>query len=411
MGVFEFVKQGARQMFVARPDHLKPLIVYKHPDQNIPMGNRVTVDQDECAVFFKNGTVAGVLPPGQWPVSAQNIPFLAPLINSFTGGNALICEVFFVKTTPVRGVPFGGTAGEIIDPATGLQVPIRIFGEFAVQVVDPTRFIVGYSGQAATGDNDTVLKWVKDKFLNSVCTVLTGLCEQEQKSILNIINNKERLAEAFIQRAPNLNEIGVRITEMGKVEANIPPEHMQELRDAVKELAVARREVQKKQIAVGGAAADAQARQFELDQQFNQEYRNVQHLAGGNLNAYAASRMAIGAGQGMAQHGMGDGLAGAGAQMAVGMGMGNMMAGQWQQQGPGGYGPPPGQGPASAYGPPPSPGVEVTCGGCNARQPGGKFCRECGKSLAPPRKFCHGCGNEVAAGAKFCAQCGASQTA
>ena len=36
MGVFDFVKNGVREMMIARPDHLKQLIVYKHPDQNFP---------------------------------------------------------------------------------------------------------------------------------------------------------------------------------------------------------------------------------------------------------------------------------------------------------------------------------------------------------------------------------------
>ncbi len=46
-------------MMVARPDSQKSLIVYKHPDQNIPMYSQLTVDSDECAVFFKDGRVVG----------------------------------------------------------------------------------------------------------------------------------------------------------------------------------------------------------------------------------------------------------------------------------------------------------------------------------------------------------------
>ena len=34
MGVFDFVKNGVREMMIARPDHLKHLIVFKHGDQN-----------------------------------------------------------------------------------------------------------------------------------------------------------------------------------------------------------------------------------------------------------------------------------------------------------------------------------------------------------------------------------------
>lgn len=400
MGVFDFVKSGVREMMIARPDQVKHLIVYKHPDQNFPMLSQLTVDSDECAVFFKDGRVMGVLPPGRHTMHTQNIPFLNNIVNNFTGGQVFISEIYFVKTTPLRGIPFGGPAGEIVDPNTGLQGPIRIFGEFSVAVTDPVRFIVGYVGQAAAGDNDQVLNWIKGKFINSVGTVLTELCEVEQKSVLHVINNKERLAQAFIQRAPNLNDIGVRILEMGRIDPNLPEEFMQELRDAVKELAVAQREVKKKQIAIAGAQADAQARQFELDQKFSQDSRYVKDLAG-NYQNYAAGQAMIGAGQGMASHGVGDGVAGMGAQMAVGVGMGNMMMGGMANAG--------GGAPPQAQAAPPqfSPGGQlVTCAKCSTKQPGGKFCAECGTPLAQPKKFCTGCGAENAPTAKFCAACG-----
>ena len=90
MGVFDFVKNGVREMMVARPDNLKQLIVYKHPDQNIPMYSQLTVDSDECAVFFKDGRVVGVLPPGRVTLQTQNIPFLNQLVTNFTGGQVFI---------------------------------------------------------------------------------------------------------------------------------------------------------------------------------------------------------------------------------------------------------------------------------------------------------------------------------
>ena len=101
MGVFDFVKQGVQEMMIARPDHLKALIVYKHPDQNVPMYSQLTVDSDECAVFFKDGKVVGVLPPGRHTLQSQNIPFLNNIITSYTGGNVFIAEIFFVKTSPL----------------------------------------------------------------------------------------------------------------------------------------------------------------------------------------------------------------------------------------------------------------------------------------------------------------------
>ena len=161
MGVFDFVKSGVQEMMIARPDQQKQLIVYKHPDQNVPMYSQLTVDSDECAVFFKDGRVVGVLPPGRHTLQSQNIPFLNGLITSYTGGNVFIAEIFFVKTAPVRSVPFGGPIGEMLDPLTGEQVCPRIFGEMSVVVTDPVRFVVGYVGQAAAGDNDAVLNWIR----------------------------------------------------------------------------------------------------------------------------------------------------------------------------------------------------------------------------------------------------------
>ncbi|AKV03087.1 hypothetical protein AKJ09_09750 [Labilithrix luteola] len=392
MGVFDFVKNGVREIMVARPDQAKHLIIYKHPDQNVPNWTQLTVDSDECAVFFKDGRVVGVLPPGRHTLSTQNIPFLNNIVNRFTGGDVFISEIFFVKTSPVRSVPFGGPIGDMIDPLTGEQVIPRIFGEFSLVVTDPVRFIVGYTGQAAQGDNDAILSWIKGLFMNGVKTTLGELCEVEQKSVLQAVSLTSKLANAFVANAPDLNEIGVRILQMGQFNLNFSEDDRQRLVAANAEIAKANRGVKV-------AEAQAKAKQFELDQKYSQDARYVQNLAG-NYQNYAAGQAIIGAGQGMAQHGVDGGVAGAGIQMALGVNMANQMAGAMQAQ------------PAQAQQPQFSPGgATVTCSKCNTRQPGGKFCAECGNALAQAKKFCTGCGQETSPAAKFCANCGTSTSA
>ena len=395
MGVFDFVKQGVREMMIARPDNLKSLIVYKHPDQNFPMYSQLTVDSDECAVFFKDGRPIGQLPPGRHTLQTQNIPFLGQIVTNFTGGQVFISEIFFVKTSPVRGVPFGGPIGEMVDPVLQQVVCPRIFGEFSLVVVDPTRFIIGYSGQAATGDNDFILSWVKGLFMIGVKTTIGELCEVEGKSLLKSVALTAKLAAACVAHVPDLADIGVKILQMGPPNINFSDEDRQRLVDAQAKLGDA-------QLGVTIAKAKAEANQFALDQKFGQDARYVQQLAG-NYQNYAAGSAMMGAGQGMAEHGVGGGVAGIGAQMAVGMSMGGAMAGNFQQQPPAG-----GQQPQFS---PQTSGVTVTCGKCNAKQPGGKFCAECGAPLAQAKKFCVTCGGELAAGAKFCPGCGTAANA
>src|SRR6185369_11301282 len=91
----------------------------------------------------------------------------------------------------------------------------RMFGEFALVVTDPVRFVIGYFGQAAGSmDNDQTFNWIKSKFFMSVKTVIGQVCAQQQKSLLNLGGMTLDIAGAIIQRAPNLEEIGIKITDI-----------------------------------------------------------------------------------------------------------------------------------------------------------------------------------------------------
>ncbi|HRI66311.1 MAG TPA: SPFH domain-containing protein [Polyangium sp.] len=323
----DFVKGGVREMMIARPDRFKNLIVYKHPDQNIPFYSQLTVDSDECALFFKDGKYVGYLPPGRHTLQTQNIPFLNNIINNFTGGNVFIAEIYFVKMQPIRGLPFGGPLESMEDPVLFEFVTPRIFGEYALVVTDPVRFVIGYHGQCAGAqDNEQILNWIKGKFFMSVKTVIGQLCVQQNKSLLNLGGMSMEIAGRIQQSAPNCDEIGVKILEIGNFNINFSAEDQRMLREANKARGEARR-------GVGIASDKAQANQFGLDQKFQQDARYVQHLAG-NWNNYAAGNAMMGAGEGMAKGGANVGIAQMGAQAAMGMNMANMM--QPQQ-----YGPPP----------------------------------------------------------------------
>ncbi len=360
MGIFDFVKSGVREMMIARPDAAKHLIVYKHPDQNIPFWSQLTVDSDECAVFFKDGRYVGHLPPGRHTLQTQNIPFLNNLVNKFTGGDVFIAEIFFVKTQPLRGVPFGGPLESMEDPVLFEFVTPRIFGEFALVVIDPVRFVIGYHGQAAGAqDNDAILGWIKGLFFMAVKTVIGQLCAQQGKSLLNLGGMTNEIAGRIVQSAPNLDEIGVKILQLGNFNINFSAEDQRLLREANKTRAEARR-------GVSIAADTTRAKQFELDQKFGQDARYVQQLAG-SYQGYAAGQAMMGAGEGMAKGGGNSNVAALGAQAGIGLGMAHMMQpGQYaaqqpqfvpqhMQQQPPPYAPQPGHAGAPGGGPPGAP--------------------------------------------------------
>jgi membrane protease subunit (stomatin/prohibitin family) len=242
--------------------------------------------------------------------------------------------------------------------------------------------------------------------MNGVKQTLGEFCVKQKVTLIDAIAYTQELSQAFVAHVPALNDVGIKVLQMGSFNINFSPEDDKKLNEAnerfVASVAEAQRDVQIAQIGVAKAAAQAQQNQFALDQKYNQDARYVQNLAG-NYSNYAAGQAMIGAGQGMAQHGVGGGIAGIGAQMAVGAAMGAGMAGAMPQFP---VGQP--QQPQPQFTP---SGSQVTCAKCNTKQPGGKFCAECGTALAQAKKFCTGCGNELAAAAKFCANCGTSAAA
>jgi membrane protease subunit (stomatin/prohibitin family) len=146
------------------------------------------------------------------------------------------------------------------------------------------------------------------------------------------------------------------------------------------------------------------------EERLNKFYEKAGYInMAGGLQGYqqmAQADMMVSAGEGMAKGG-GGGAGGGGMLAGAGLGMGMAMAGQMQNtfQNPGGQ-----QQQQAPQPNTPQTGMNanmVTCGGCQASVPMGKFCAECGNGLeAAGPKFCSSCGKPV--DGKFCSGCGTS---
>jgi membrane protease subunit (stomatin/prohibitin family) len=402
--VFGFVKDGVQEMLIHRPDDKKHLIVYKHPENTIPNYAQLTVDADEAAVFFRDGAIIGQLRTAgagqRHTLSSQNIPFLGRLIDQVTGGNIFLTDLFFVTMKPIYDLPFGGELGYMEDPLLGEMVTPRIYGKFAIQILDPQRFIVNYVGLRTPEGNEQVLRWIGDTFKNAVKTVIGQVCINEQKSLLQLMPLQSQLARMFEQHAPELEQIGVKILQVSDFNINLSDDDEETLKTAQAEIGRAKREARIAAIGISKAQAEAQQKQFELDQQYAQDSRYT-GMAGGDFGKMAAGKAMMGAGEGMAKGGGGDGGGmAAGAGMGAGFGMAHAMMGAFQQpQQPAPQQQAAPQAPAAA-------GGLVQCPSCNANVPGGKFCAECGGGLAPKPKFCPSCGFQNGVGSRFCSNCG-----
>jgi membrane protease subunit (stomatin/prohibitin family) len=349
--------------FIAVPDDRKGQIVFKWPDVTIRRFTHAIVNADEVAMFVNTGQIAATMGPGRHSIDADEIPGLGAIIDFATGGNAYRAELYFVGTREYTGFKFGGRVDDVQDPRTGLVVTLRVFGDYALRVIDPARLITNLTSTVDVTDNERIAGWVSDQVLKVLRTNVTTQVVANGWPILGLSVHSPEIEQAAITASNGqLEAYGIAVTRMGNFDINLAPE------DA------------------------AQLKQLAKDSSYSQ-------LAGG-FGQYAAGEMALGAGQGMAQ----GGGATQGAFLAAGLGLGGGLGGGFQQQ----QAPPPAPAPAPAPVPAPAPApTGVACANCSTSNPAGaKFCMGCGQPTAPAVKHCTECGTELPGAAKFCANCG-----
>jgi membrane protease subunit (stomatin/prohibitin family) len=429
MGIVDFVKGGVQRMMIARDDAFKDKVVYKHKDQTFPFWSQLTVDSDEVCLFFKDGQYVGALGPGRHTLQTQNIPFLNAIVDKFTGGNVFISELYFVTMRPLYNQGFGGPIGSMRDPELDIRVNPRAFGTYAFKVMDPVRFVLEFVGQTGAADPDRALQWVRDQLLMGLKTTLTRLIKAGDLTMMDLGSAGPDVARAIVQDCPDLARIGVQVLEIAKLNINLSEEDQARIDEFQDQIVQAKIDARKAKISVSRAEAEAQARQFALDQEFANRARYVNQLDVNRYQQYAGAEAMLGLGQGLAQGGEAAGAGAAGAAVAAGLGLGAGM--QYGARPPGypppgyppypgqpagypqppypppypqpGYGaPPPGYPPhPGAYAPPPGPAP-----GYPAPNPAAAAPHDAAPPAAAPAGRCSKCGSNNGPTAKFCAECG-----
>jgi len=428
MGIVDFVKGGVQRMMIARPDAQKDKVVFKHPDQTFPLWSQLTVDADECAVFFRDGNPVATLAPGRHTLQTQNYPFLNTLVDKFTGGNVFISEIFFVLTRPLYNQGFGDTIGSMRDPELEIRVTPRAFGTFSYRVADPLRFIVWFRGQSS-GDPNNSPRWIQDMLFMGLRSTLTRMLKAGELSLLDLGHCGPEVARAMVQSCPDLANIGVQVLEVAKLNINLSEDDQARIDGMQDQIVQANVDAKAAQRRIKQAEAEAAQRQFQLDQDFANRARYMNQLDMGRYQQYAAAEATLGLGQGMAQGGEAGAAGAAGAAVMGGLGLGAGMAAgarlpaPYGQPPPGyppqGWGPPPGY-PPPGYPPPgwgyPPPGYPHAGG-----YPAGPYPQPLAAPGAPPGPSasgapsgqpgpapsrCGACGAQNPPTARFCAECG-----
>jgi membrane protease subunit (stomatin/prohibitin family) len=313
MGLMDNLKKQLGSQFLEILEWLDDTpdtLVWRFPvyNQEIKMGAKLVVRENQLALFVNEGKAADLFGPGTVTLSTSNIPILTTLRGWKYGFQSPFkAEVYFFNTRLFTDLKWGTSNPVMMRDSEFGMIRLRAFGTYAMKVGDARKFfetIVGTQGLTTTEE-------ITGQLRSIVLSHLSDALAEAKIPALDLASNYNELSAAGRQvLAPEFASFGLELARFVVENVSLPEE------------------VEK-----------------AIDQ------RSKLGVLGDRMGQYTQLQAAEAIGKAAENPG---GLAGAGVGMGAGVAMGQMM-GQAMAASAAAPAPPPAPGGAAVPPPPPQP--------------------------------------------------------
>lgn len=147
-------------------------------------GTRLRVREGQKAVLVSNGKLADVFEPGEYNLTAKNMPILLGLnaqrLNFFKGSNKI--DVYFINTKRFVNIPWATSTPILIDDNNFGPIHITLSGTYSFRVEDNPCVYIGsvagnYSNFTTDGISDNLRRFVVSKLTTYLTEMNIGVYE------------------------------------------------------------------------------------------------------------------------------------------------------------------------------------------------------------------------------------------
>jgi membrane protease subunit (stomatin/prohibitin family) len=328
-------------------------ISHRIPEQgssDIKLGAQLIVQENQAAVFFRDGKALDTFRAGRHVLSTMNIPLLTRLLSlPFGFKSPFQAQVYFVNLKTFLDLKWGTKEPVSFKDSELGYVRLRAFGVYSLKVVNPQLFIGEVAGTQAVYATGDIEDFLRDLLVGR----LNDFLGETVQSIFELPQHFDELAAGLKGRiADDFAKYGLEIGDF-VINAITPPEEVQKMIDERSGM---------------GAVGDM----------------------GKFVQFKAAKAMEKAAEKG--------GEASSGMGMGMGAGMGMMIPGMINQAMQ--------ESRKQAEATAGAAAASKVCPACQKQAPAtAKFCPECGAPF-PKGSFCSNCGAPMKKKDKFCPECG-----
>jgi membrane protease subunit (stomatin/prohibitin family) len=345
----------------------------------IKFGAQLIVNENQAAVFFRDGRALDVLGPGRHTLTTQNLPLLTKALSlPFNFKSPFRVAVYYVSMKTFTNLTWGTRDPVAFRDKDLGMVRLRAHGNYTIRVVQPMLFVNVLAGTQGVYTTDEISDYLRAVIVSRI----NDLLGENLESILDLAQVYEELGAAAKARIRDeFLKYGIELRDL-IIQSITPPDDVQKIID---------------------------------------ERGSMTAVGEGDYLRFKAAQF-------MGEAGRGEGEGGSTAEAGMGLGLGagfGMMVPAFLRSTFDGVGEGGGKTTEPVGDPCPQckaalPGdarfcfrcgtpvvLGQICGGCGQDLPSdARFCHRCGQEVKKNKPVCSHCGNKVPEGARFCLHCG-----